>query len=66
MKISDFTKPEIDYFVENCNFTDEELTYFLMRARDRSNVFIAMEMNVSEAKVSKLARKVKDKIKRVI
>ena len=66
MKICDFTKPELDTFIELCNFTDDELTYFLMRARDRSNVQIAMEMNVSEAKVSKLARKVKDKMKRVL
>ena len=66
MKICDFTKPELDKFIELCNFTDDELTYFLMRARDKSNVQIAMEMNVSEAKVSKLARKVKDKMIRVL
>ena len=52
MKIKDFTKPEIDRFVELCNFTDDELTYFLMRAKDRSNVFIASEMHISESKVS--------------
>ena len=66
MKICDFTVPELNKFRELCNFTDEELEYFNLRARDKSNIQIAMTMNVSEAKVSKLARKVKDKMKRII
>ena len=66
MKICDFVEWELEMFRARCNFTEEELCYFNMRARDKSNVEIAMEMNVSEAKVSKLARKVKDKMKRVL
>jgi DNA-binding CsgD family transcriptional regulator len=66
MKICDFTKPELDRFIELCNFTDEELEYFCLRAKNKSNVYIAMEMCVSESKVSVLARKVKSKMKRVI
>lgn len=66
MKIRDFTKPELDKFRELCNFTDDEMSYFNLRARDKSNVEIALEMNVSEAQVSKLAKRVKSKILRVI
>lgn len=66
LKICDFTVPELDTFRRLCNFTPEELEYFNMRARDRSNVEIAMQMNISEAKVSILARKVKSKILRVL
>ena len=66
MKICDFTVPELNTFRELCNFTDEERTYFELRARDKSNVQIAMEMHISEPKVSKLAKKVKSKILRVI
>lgn len=66
MKICDFTKPELDKFRELCNFTDEEETYFNLKSKDCSNVEIAIKMNVSEAKVSILARKVKSKIIRVI
>ena len=66
MLIADFTKPELDRFRELCNFTPDELCYFNLRAQDKSNVQIAMEMHVSESKVSKLARKVKSKIKRII
>ena len=66
MKIRDFTVPELNKFRELCNFTDDEMTYFNLRARDKSNVQIAIEMNVSEAQVSKLAKRVKDKMKRVL
>lgn len=66
MKIRDFVEWELQMFRDKCNFTEDELTYFNLRAKDKSNVQIAMEMNVSEAQVSKLARRVKDKMKRVI
>lgn len=66
MKICDFTVPELDRFRELCNFTDAELEYFNLRARDKTNVQIAMEMSVSEAQVSKLAKKVKSKILRIV
>jgi transcriptional regulator len=66
MKICDFTKPELDKFRELCNFTNDEMDYFNLRAKDKTNVQIAMEMNVSEAKVSVLARKVKSKILRIV
>jgi len=66
MKICDFVESELQMFRDKCNFTDEEMTYFNLRAKDKSNVQIALEMNVSESKVSKLARKVKSKMLRVI
>ena len=66
MKICDFTVPELDHFRALCNFTDEELEYFNLRAKDKSNIQIALSMNISEAKVSKLARKVKDKMLRIL
>jgi transcriptional regulator len=66
MQIYDFTVPELNKFRELCNFSDDELEYFNLRSRHKSNVEIAMAMHVSEAQVSKLARKVKDKIKRIV
>jgi DNA-binding NarL/FixJ family response regulator len=66
VKLRDFTKPELDRFIELCNFTDSELQYFNLRSRDKTNIQIAMEMNISEAQVSKLARRVKSKMLRVI
>ena len=65
-KIRDFTVPELNMFRELCNFTDAELEYFNLRSRDKSNVEIALTMHVSEAQVSKLAKRVKSKMIRVI
>ena len=66
MKIHDFTVPELDMFRELCNFTEDERAYFELKAKDTSNVQIALQMHISESKVSSLARKVKSKIIRVI
>lgn len=66
MQLYDFTVPELNKFRELCNFTPDELQYFELRSKYKSNVEIAMTMHISEAKVSKLARKVKDKIIRVV
>jgi hypothetical protein len=66
MKICDFTLPELERFRELCNFTSDEMEYFNLRAEDKSNIQISFEMNVSESKVSKLAKKVRSKILRVI
>ena len=66
MQLYDFTVPELDKFRELCNFSDAELEYFNLRARHKSNVEISMQMHVSEAQVSKLAKKVKSKIIRIL
>lgn len=66
MNIRDFTKPEIEYFIDMCNFTDEEYQYFMLKSKDKSIVQISMEMHISESKVSKLAKRVKTKILKVI
>ena len=66
MQIYDFVEKELQYLRDNCNFTPDESTYFELRAKGLSNVQIAMEMYISESKVSKLARKVKSKILRVL
>ncbi len=65
MLLRDYTKPELEYFVENCNFTESELKYFMLKSKDASNVKIAMEMNVSEQQVSVLSKRVRVKIDRV-
>lgn len=66
MKIYDFTVPELEMFRELCNFTPDELEYFNLRSKYKSNVEISLIMNVSESQVSKLAKRVKSKILRVV
>lgn len=66
MQIYDFVEWELQKFRDECNFTDEELEYFNLRAKNKSNTQIALTMHISEAKVSKLARKVKNKMLKVL
>lgn len=65
MLLRDYTKPELERFIEYCNFTDSEMQYFLLKSRDYSNIRISVEMNVSEPQVSILAKRVKSKIQRI-
>lgn len=65
MLIRDYTKSEIDNCVQKCNFTDNELQYFLLKSKDKSIVQISYEMNISERQVSVLAKRVKSKISRM-
>ena len=66
MQIRDFTNPELERFRALCNFTADELMYFNLKSTNHSNVQISMMMHVSESQVSKLARRVKNKIRRVL
>ncbi len=66
MLIRDFVEFELQKFRDECNFTPDELQYFNLRAKDKSNIQIALEMNISEPQVSKLAKRVKTKIKKVL
>lgn len=66
MQIYDFTVPELNKFRELCNFSSQELEYFNLRAKHKSNIEISLAMHVSEGQVSKLAKRVKDKMKRVL
>jgi len=65
MLLRDYTKPELDFLISMCNFTENELQYFMLKSKDKSIVQISFEMNISEQQVSKLARRVKNKINRV-
>lgn len=66
MQLYDMVEWELDKFRKECNFTEDEMTYFNLKAKQKSNVQIAQALNVSESKVSDLARKVKSKMKRVL
>lgn len=62
----EFTQPEIDNFISKCNFTPDEECYLKLRCKGNTNTQISLKMNVSEPQVSKLARRVKDKIKKIV
>lgn len=66
MKIYDFTEPELRLLRKECNFTDDELECFNLKAKNKSAVYIALQMNVSQAQVAKLTARIKKKIIRVL
>jgi orotate phosphoribosyltransferase-like protein len=66
LKIYSFTNAELQYFRDNCNFTDDERICFELRSKDLSNVQIADKMNVSLSKVCRLVKRVKIKILKVL
>ena len=66
MKICDFTKPELDKFRSECNFTNIERKCFDLKARDYSNVQLAMELNVSESTIAVTMRRVRTKITKIL
>lgn len=66
MKICDFTKPELDRFRKDCNFTEIERQCFELKAKDWTNTKLALELNVSESTISVVMRRVRTKITRVL
>lgn len=66
MIISDFTKPEIDYLKENCNFVNLEIPLFDMRSQGITLEVIAEQLNISIDTARKISQKVNKKIIKVL
>ena len=66
MKICSFTKKELDTFRKECNFTDLELACFNLKAKDKTNVQLAMELNVCDSTISTTMKSVRTKITAVL
>lgn len=65
----DFTKPELDYILNNANFTVEQEQIFKMLTSKygrASIVNIAMKMNMSESTVKRRIKQIKHKIIRLL
>lgn len=62
MLLRDLVQYEVDRYIKECNFTEIELQYFLLKTKDYTNVKIAFELNTSKDNVSKIATRVKNKI----
>ena len=66
MIISDFINPELDYFHQNCDFTDEELIVFELRSKNKSLKEIATSLNLPIDKIKKISCRVNKKIINVL
>lgn len=65
LKLRDLTVPEINKYIELCNFTDDELQIFKLKVKDKSNIQIMHAMKISESQVSKLMRRIRTKMKKI-
>ena len=64
--VCDFTKREIDFLIENCNFTDTELEFFHLRNKYYTLEQAAEEMNISSKTAYRINKKMKSKIMRAL
>lgn len=65
MRFSKLTKPELDYFLENANFTEEEEKIFRMLSKGKSRSQAGLEISVSDSTIDRRIRDIKCKIARV-
>lgn len=66
MTISNFTKPELDYFRNNCNFVNLEVDVFELRSSGYTLEYIAEKLNISPDYARKISQRVNKKIIKVI
>ena len=66
MKICDFTKREVEYLRQECNFTADEMALFEMRANNIPLEECAERMNLSISAIKAKSQKINSKIKRVL
>ena len=65
MVVSDFTKPELDFYRENCNFVGTESDVFELRSKGIPLEQIAEMLNMSATNISRVSQRVNRKIKRI-
>lgn len=65
MKLNKLTRPEAEYFRQECNFTPTERRVFDLRVSDKSIVEVCMTLNLSESAVNRKIRCIKAKMARV-
>lgn len=66
MKICAFTEMELADYRENCNFTDLEMACFNLKAKNKTNYQIGMELNICDSTVSMTMKSIRAKITSVI
>jgi len=62
MVISDFTKFELDYLRQSCNFVGNEIAVFELRSKGVPLEQVAERVNMSVDGTKKISRKVNKKI----
>ena len=63
--MSDFTMPEIRYFLAECNFTSEEETVFVELSHGNTTENIAERCNISVSTAKRIKKRIWTKIERI-
>lgn len=66
IRICDFTKKEIDFLIENCNFFPQEREFFDLRNKYYTLEQAAEAMNISPKTAYRINKRMKAKITRAI
>lgn len=66
MKISSFTQSELDVFRTECNFSPLEESCFELKAKNCTDVQLALRLNISESTAAVTMRRVRAKITTVL
>lgn len=66
MRVCGFTKPELEFLRENCNFVNLEVDVFEMRAKGIPLEAIAEALNISADTARKYSQRVNRKIGKVL
>lgn len=65
MKICDFTRKEIDYILEQANFTKDEQEIFIIFSKGYTNEQTAEISNLSVSTVKRTKNRIRAKIERI-
>lgn len=65
MKFCELIMPEVRFYLEEANFTEEERELFLRRTKDETLESCAEHMNVSVSTAIRLQRKVQAKVRKL-
>ena len=66
MKLNNLVEKELDVYRKECNFDEEELAVFNLKAKNKFIVQIALALNMSESKVSKVISRIYAKMVRIM
>lgn len=65
MKICDFVKPELDKFLEECNFTEEERQVFILLSKGCTVENTAEKCNMGISTIKRIKNRIWTKIERL-
>lgn len=66
MKLCKCVKSEINYYIKECSFTDEELRIFIMLSKGKSIIEISEKLSVSESTVNRRVKSIMSKVMEVV